>query len=119
MHFNGKIAKTAIAATVTGAMLLPATGALAASKTERALIGALVGGVAGAALGDGDGGAVAMGAAAGALVGVATAKDRHHHRSYYRTSRPYYRDARYYDRRDHHGRSYYGRYDTDYRYYGR
>ncbi|HEY3694995.1 hypothetical protein [Phenylobacterium sp.] len=123
MTFTGKTARIAVAAAVTGAMLLPATGALAASKTERALVGALIGGAAGAALGRGDGGAVAVGAAAGALIGVATDKDRRYHRSY-NQRRPYYRDARYYDRGDY-GRDYngYGRYDTSYGapygYYGR
>ena len=113
-----KFGKIAIAVAVTSAVALPATGALAASKTERALIGALIGGAAGAALGNGDGGAVAAGAAAGALVGVATAKPKYY-RSGYRTSRPYYRDTRYggYDRAYSPRDAY--RYDTRYDDYGR
>jgi uncharacterized protein YcfJ len=125
MSFTRKTAKIVIAAAVGGAMLLPATGALAASKTERALVGALIGGAAGAALGHGDGGAVAAGAAAGALIGVATHNNDHRYSRSYRDSRPYSRDARYYDNRgyDNRGYSNYGRYDTSYRapygYYGR
>jgi uncharacterized protein YcfJ len=128
MSFTGKTAKIAIAAAIGSAMLLPATGALAASKTERALVGALIGGAAGAALGHGEGGAVAAGAAAGALIGVATHNDHRYSRSY-RDSRPYHQDAGYYDRRDYrgyngyNGYNSYGRYDTSYRapygYYGR
>jgi hypothetical protein len=77
--------KVAVAAAVSGAMLLPATGAFAGDKTERALIGAILGGAAGAALSKGDTGGVAAGAAAGALVGLATAKPKYYsHRSYYR-----------------------------------
>jgi len=109
---TGKMTKIAVAAAVTGAIVLPASGALAADKTERALIGAILGGVTGAAISKGDTGAVAMGAAAGALVGVATAKDRNHSRGYYQSRQ--YRQAQYrgYDNRYDNG--YYGRYDTRY-----
>ena len=112
------ISKIAIAAAVSGAMVLPATGALAASKTERAIIGAMLGGAAGAALSNGDGGAVAIGAVAGAALGASTGKDHRYHRSY-RQTRPYYSDARYrdYDRRgSYYGSQRYDRYDTGYSY---
>jgi len=115
MKTNGKITKIAIAAVAAGAMALPATGAFAADKTERAVIGALIGGVAGAALYHGDGGATAIGAVAGAALGATTSNDRYH-RSY-RETRPYYRDTQYrhYDRGSY-GRNDYGRYDTRYDY---
>lgn len=121
MKTAGKFTKLAVAAAAVGAVALPASSALAGDKTERAIIGAVLGGVAGAALSNGDGTAVAVGAVAGAALGAATDNDgrRRYSRSY-RDSRPYYRDARYrgYDSR-YYGRDYrYGRYDTDYRYYG-
>jgi len=112
MKTYGKMTKIAVAAAVTGAILLPASGALAADKTERALIGAILGGVTGAALSKGDTGATAMGAAAGALVGVATAKNKNRYHSYQPPRQ--YRQAQY---RDYGNRYYgdsYGRYDTRY-----
>jgi peroxin-13 len=118
MTIRSKFTTIAIAAAVSGAMVLPATSAFAADRTDRALIGAVLGGVAGAALSNGDGRGVALGAVAGAALGASTG---HGHRYYrgYRESRPYYRDARYrdYDRRDY-GHYGYGRYDTSYDYYG-
>jgi len=112
-----KFTKFAIAAAVAGAVALPASGALAASKTERALIGAVLGGVAGAALSNGDGGATAIGAVAGAAIGASTKQNHRYHRSY-RETRPYYRDTSYrgYDRSGYgyYGRDQYNRYDTRY-----
>jgi hypothetical protein len=104
MKFQSKTARIAIAAAVGGAMLLPATGAFAASKTERALLGGLLGAAAGAAISGGDTQGVVIGAAAGSVLGVATA-NKHDYRYGYRTSRPYYRDASYY--RSHDGGRYY------------
>ena len=43
----GKFTKTAIAVTVAGALVAPATAAFAGEKTERAILGAVIGGVAG------------------------------------------------------------------------
>ena len=114
MNTNRKAARIAVAAAVCAAVALPASGAMAASKTTNALLGAVLGGVAGAALSNGDGGAVAIGAVAGAALGAATTKDKRHYRSSYRQPRqPYYQNSRYdgYDRGQ--------RYDyrrTDYRY---
>ena len=92
----GKFTKIAAAAGVSGALILPATAAHAGDKTERAIIGAVLGGIAGAAVSDGDGAGVAIGAAAGAALGAATAKDnnRRYSRSY-RSSRSYANDNRY------------------------
>jgi len=104
MNFQSKTARIAVAAAVSGAMLLPATGAFAASKTERALLGGLLGAAAGAAVTGGDTDGVVIGAAAGSVLGVATAKKNHYKRSY-RTSQPYYRDAGYY--RNYDGGRYY------------
>ena len=91
------------------ALLAPASGALAASKTERALIGAMLGGVAGAALTRGRTEAVVVGAAAGAALGVMTDRDNGRHR-HGRRHASGYNDVRYdgYDRADD------GRYDTRY-----
>jgi len=114
---TNKMMKAAMALTVAGAVALPASQAAAGtSKTESALLGALLGGVAGAAVGNGKTEAVAIGAVAGAALGVAADKsnDRKHYRNgyAYRTSQPYYRDARYrsYDR------GYYGRTSDRYGY---
>lgn len=85
------ISKTLIAGAITAAMVLPASGAFAGEKTNKAILGAVLGGLAGAALGDGDKGAVVIGAVAGAALGASTAKDKNDHRynSSYR-SRPAY-----------------------------
>lgn len=118
MKTQGKKTKIAVAALVAGSIALPAGAASAGEKTERALIGAILGGVAGAAISKDDATGALVGAAAGAALGAATAKDdNHYRRSYrqsYRTARPYHRDTRYggYNRYD------YGRYDTG-GYYGR
>jgi uncharacterized protein YcfJ len=97
-----KFTKIALAATLAGAVALPASGAFAASrKTENALLGAVIGGVAGGVIGDGKGSSVALGAVAGAAIGAATTKDkRRYHRSY--NSRPAYNSYAYRnnDRRD-------------------
>ena len=96
MKTIGKFTKTAIAATVAGALIVPASTAFAGEKTERAIIGALIGGVAGAAIGDGKTDAVAIGAVAGAALGATTAKDRKRYGYGYRTA-PRYQQSRYYD----------------------
>ncbi len=125
MKTFGKFSKIAISTAIAGALVLPATAAFAgdrgkSNKTERAILGAVLGGAAGAMLGDGDGGAIAVGALAGGAIGAATAKDKRNHRysSRYDERRPYYSDTRYgyndrYDRRDHRDR-----YDSRYDYYG-
>lgn len=89
--------KTAIAATVTAAMIIPASSAFAASKTERAILGAVIGGVAGAAIGDGKTEAVAIGAVAGAALGATTAKKKNYGYGY-RTA-PRYDNRGYYNNR--------------------
>ena len=85
------ISRTLIAGAVAAAMIVPASGAFAGEKTNKAILGAVLGGLAGAALGDGDTGAVALGAVAGAALGASTAKSNNDHRynSGYRT-RPAY-----------------------------
>ena len=132
MKTFGKFSKIAISTAIAGALVLPASAAFAgdrgkSNKTERAILGAVLGGAAGAMLGDGDGGAIAGGALAGGAIGVATAKDQRDHRysSRYNERRPYYSDNRYgydrYDRRDDRrdGRRYQGdRYNPGYDYYG-
>ncbi|WP_454717630.1 glycine zipper 2TM domain-containing protein [Caulobacter segnis] len=70
--------KTAIAVAITGALVAPASSAFAASKTERAILGAVIGGVAGAAVGNGKTEAVAIGAVAGAALGATTAKKKNY-----------------------------------------
>lgn len=125
MKTIGKFSKIAISTAIAGALVLPASAAFAgdrgkSNKTERAILGAVLGGAAGAMLSDGDGGAIAVGALAGGAIGAATAKDKRHHRysSRYDERRPYYSDNRYgyndrydrYDRRDRH--------DSRYDYYG-
>jgi len=116
---TNRMMKVAMALTVAGAVALPASQAAAGtSKTESALLGALLGGVAGAAAGHGRTEAVALGAVAGAALGVAVDKsnDRRSYRSAYgyRQSQPYYGDTRYrsYDRR------YYSGTDSRYGYGG-
>lgn len=78
--FTGKFSKIAIAAAVTGALVLPASAAFAGDRkdkqTERAIVGALIGGIAGAALSDGDKGAIAVAALAGAAIGASTGDNR-------------------------------------------
>jgi hypothetical protein len=78
--FTGKFSKIAIAAAVTGALVLPASAAFAGDRkdkqTERAIVGALIGGIAGAALSDGDKGTIAVAALAGAAIGASTGKDK-------------------------------------------
>ena len=124
MKTFGKFSRIAAAAAVSGAVMVPASAALAGDKTERAVIGAVLGGVAGAALSNGDGGATAVGAVAGAAIGAATADNNRNdrYRRAYRTQRPYYSDTRYrtYDR-GYYNRGYDNRgYSRDgYRYGGR
>lgn len=92
-----KFTKTAIVVATVGALVAPASAAFAGQKTERAIIGALIGGVAGAAIGDGKTEAVAIGAVAGAALGATTAKDKRYGHGY-RTA-PRYQNSRYYDNR--------------------
>ena len=96
MTIKSKLTKIAVATSVAGALVVPASAAQAGEKTERAIIGALLGGVAGAAIAKDDTAGVAIGAAAGAALGVATAKDknRRYHRSY-RSAPRYAYDNRY------------------------
>lgn len=97
--------KIAVAATVAGAMIVPASSAFAASKTERAILGAVIGGVAGAAIGDGKTEAVAIGAVAGAALGATTAKKKdYRYNQSYRTAPRY--DNRYYNQRGYNQRGY-------------
>lgn len=85
------VSKILTAGALTAALVLPASGALAGEKANKAILGAVLGGLAGAALGDGDKGAVVIGAVAGAALGASTAKDKDDRRynSNYRT-RPAY-----------------------------
>lgn len=109
MNIQGKKTKIAVAALVAGSIALPAGTAAAGEKTERAIIGALIGGVAGAAISKDDTTGALVGAAAGAALGAATAKDKNY-RYGYRTAPRYSNYSRYntgrYDR--------YGRYDNRY-----
>lgn len=112
---TNKMMKVAMALTVAGAVALPASQAAAGtSKTESAILGALLGGVAGAAVGNGKTEGVLLGAVAGAALGVAVDKsnDRRNYRSAYgyRQSQPYYSDSGY--RSD--DRGYYGRTNARY-----
>jgi len=96
---NAKIARIA-AVGAAAALVLPASQAFAASKTENALIGAAIGALAGGLLSNGDTGAVVAGAAVGGAIGVATDKpDRRDYR-YGRSYRTYqtYPANRYYGR---------------------
>lgn len=105
--------KIAVAATVAGAMIVPASSAFAASKTERAILGAVIGGVAGAAIGDGKTEAVAIGAVAGAALGATTAKKKDY-RYGYRTA-PRYDNRGYYNQRGYQNSRYaYDRYGNRY-----
>ena len=114
---TNRMMKVAMALTVAGAVALPASQAAAGTtKTQSAILGALLGGVAGAAVGNGKTEAVALGAVAGAALGVAVDKsnDRDHYRRVYgyRQSQPYYGDS-YYRAND---RGYYGRTTSRYGY---
>ena len=109
--------KVAMALTVAGAVALPASQAAAGtSKTESALLGALLGGIAGAAVGNGKSGSVALGAVAGAALGVAVDKsnDRKTYRGGYgyRQSQPYSTNGRYRSN----DRGYYSRTNSRYGY---
>ena len=114
---TNKMMKAAMALTVAGAVALPASQAAAGtSKTQSAILGALLGGVAGAAVGNGKTQSVAIGAVAGAALGVAVDKsnDRRSYRSAYgyRQSQPYYSDGRYRSN----DRGYYGQTNSRYGY---
>lgn len=109
-------AKTAIVVAITGALVAPASAAFAGQKTERAIIGALIGGVAGAAVGDGKTEAVAIGAVAGAALGATTAKNKKRYGYGYRSS-PRYENSRYYDNRYDRGGYRSDRYNSRYGYY--
>ena len=103
--------RLAIVASLAGAAIVPASSALAASQTERAIIGAVLGGAAGAALSRGDTKAVVVGAAAGAALGAVTDHNhRRHHRYSQRDDRYGYGDTRY----DSYPQSGYARYDSRY-----
>jgi uncharacterized protein YcfJ len=118
------VSKTLIAGAITAAMVLPASGAFAGEKTNKAILGAVIGGIAGAALGDGNKNAVAIGVVAGAAIGASTAKNNNDRRysSGYQT-RPAYNGYNGYNnynsgyQTNHYGRQTDSRYDT--RYYGR
>ena len=112
---TNKMIKAAMALSVAGAVALPASQAAAGtSKTESALLGALLGGVTGAAVGNGKTESVALGAVAGAALGVAvdSSNDRKHYRSgyRYRQSQPSYSNSRYRSN----DRGYYGRTNSRY-----
>src|SRR3954467_11424707 len=119
MKTFGKFTKIAVAAAVTGALVLPASAAFAGSKsnkTERAVLGAVIGGLAGAALSDGKTGGIAIGAVAGAALGASTGHgdryDRdHRHSSNYRGQN--YRGSSYNDGRYYQGDRYNTGYTTD------
>jgi hypothetical protein len=119
MKLQGKIAKGAVAAAVIAGLTLPAAAASArTSKTERALLGAVLGGVAGAALGNGRTDAIAIGAVGGAALGAVTHNNnRYYDGRRYRSApvRSYYQPAPRYAPQ----RSYYDAYgDTRYSYGG-
>lgn len=115
MKTIGKFTKTVVAVAITGALVAPASAAFAGEKTNRALVGAVIGGLAGAAIGDGKTDAVAIGAVAGAALGATTAKDKYDRRysSGYRTAPRY--DNRY-SGYSNSGYSNNGRYGYDNRY---
>ena len=109
--------KTAIAVAITGALVVPASSAFAASKTERAILGAVIGGVAGAAIGNGKTDAVAIGAVAGAALGATTGKSKYDRRysQSYRTAPRYGYDNRYSNQRGYQNSRYaYDRYCNRY-----
>ena len=115
---TNKMIKAAMALSVAGAVALPASQAAAGtSKTESALLGALLGGVTGAAVGNGKTESVALGAVAGAALGVAVDSSNDNKRRYrsgygYRQSQPYYGNTRYRSS----DRGYYGRSSDRYSY---
>ena len=113
------VSKTLIAGAITAAMVLPASGAFAGEKTNKAILGAVIGGLAGAALGDGNKNAVAIGAVAGAAIGASTAKNNNDRRysSGYQTRPAYGSSYNNGYQTNHYGRQTDNRYDT--RYYGR
>ena len=76
------LTKTITAAAIVGALALPATGALAASKTEKAVVGALIGGLLGAAVSNGDSTATIAGVAAGAAIGASTGSNNRYDSRY-------------------------------------
>jgi hypothetical protein len=83
------ISKITAAAAALSIAAIPASQALAASKTENALLGAAIGALGGALVSKGTGGIVA-GAAAGAAVGIIADKpDRPKYRSYRAPTRSY------------------------------
>lgn len=94
---TGTFKNIVLAAAAVGAFTLPAGAAMAASQTESALIGALLGGVAGAAVGKGKTEGVVLGAVAGAAIGAAVDSNDHKYRSRYvqPRSRSYYGNTRY------------------------
>lgn len=89
-----KMTKAVVALAAVGALALPASQAAAGtSKTESALLGAVLGGVAGAAVGGGKTESMAIGALAGGALGYAIDKsnDGKSYRSHsYHRSQPYY-----------------------------
>lgn len=111
------ITKGLIALTAASAMAIPATQAAAGtSKTESALIGALLGGLAGGAVGSGKTESVVLGAAAGAAVGVAVDKSNDRKKVYRSGAYRYRQQAApaYYSRDSRYDRVYYDRYDNRY-----
>jgi hypothetical protein len=97
MNTFGKITKTVLAVAVTGALVAPATAAFAGEKTDRAIIGAVLG---------------------GAALGATTARDKYDDRRYGYEHRyaPRYDNGRYDNGRyayDAYGRRY-DRYDARY-----
>lgn len=122
------LSKTSLTATaVVGALgLMAATPAAAQSyrdrndndQAEKAILGAVVGGIAGAVLGNGDGTYIAGGALAGAAVGAAAGSSNDDDCGYYRGGRCY-RNQGHWERE--HGidsRDYNSRYQYDSRQYG-
>jgi uncharacterized protein YcfJ len=122
MKTTGKFTKIAVAIAITGALVAPASSAFAGEKTKRAVLGAVIGGIAGAAVGNGKTDAVAIGAVAGAALGATTAKSKYDRRysQSYRTA-PRYSDNRYghdnrYDRGGYRNDRYDARHDNRYAY---
>jgi uncharacterized protein YcfJ len=106
-----KMTKAVVALAAAGALALPASQAAAGtSKTESALLGAILGGVAGAAVGGGGTQSVAIGALAGGALGYAVDKsnDRKSYRGgySYRRSQPYHGYGRTSSRYGYHDHGY-------------